>query len=223
MQCKPELIVMLTHDDVTVKNASDIFDNCKDSKAKYWGFKEEGIPHNEMCELFSKIKECGKTTVLEVVAYDENECLKGAQLAHNCRCDILMGTKYYDSVNKFCMEHSIRYMPFVGDIHDRPSVLEGSVSEIIDEAKALIDKGVYGIDLLAYRYTGDCTKLIDEFTTEISAPVCIAGSIDCLDKLNIVKNSTAWSFTIGGAFFEHKFGEDIEEQINNVCNYIDEI
>ena len=35
------LIVMLTHNDKTVKNAYEIFEKCKDSKAEYFGFKEE--------------------------------------------------------------------------------------------------------------------------------------------------------------------------------------
>lgn len=34
-----ELIVMLTYDDFTVKNANEIFEACVDSKAKYWGVK----------------------------------------------------------------------------------------------------------------------------------------------------------------------------------------
>ena len=29
-----------------------------------------------------------------------------------------------------------------------------------------------------------------------------------------------WAFTVGSAFFEEKFGSDIHEQINNVCDYI---
>ena len=40
----PELIVMLTHNDRTVADAIDVFEAAKNSKAKYWGFKEVGIP-----------------------------------------------------------------------------------------------------------------------------------------------------------------------------------
>ena len=77
----PELIVMLTYNDLTVKNAFDIFEQCKDSKAKYWGFKEEGLPLEQMKKLYAYMKECGKTTGLEVVAYTEEECLAGAEMA----------------------------------------------------------------------------------------------------------------------------------------------
>ena len=53
MANRPELIVMLTHNDVTVINAKEIFEECKNSKAKFWGFKEVGLSLEEMRDLFS--------------------------------------------------------------------------------------------------------------------------------------------------------------------------
>ena len=86
----PKLIVMLTHHDRTVKNAVEIFESCKDTKAEYWGFKEVGIPLDEMKRLCAMMKEAGKTTFLEVVAYTEKECLEGAKMAGECGFDYLM-------------------------------------------------------------------------------------------------------------------------------------
>ena len=41
-------------------------------------FKEEGLPFAEMQALFARMKACGKTTCLEVVAYTlSSECLAG--------------------------------------------------------------------------------------------------------------------------------------------------
>ena len=71
----PELVVMLTHNDRTVENAYQLFETCKDTKAKYWGFKEEPLPPEQMKELYAYMKACGKITSLEVVAYTEEECL----------------------------------------------------------------------------------------------------------------------------------------------------
>ena len=65
----PELIVMLTHNDLTVENAYQVFEECKDSKALYFGFKEQPLPIEEMQRIFARMKECGKRTVLEVVEY----------------------------------------------------------------------------------------------------------------------------------------------------------
>lgn len=215
-----ELIVMLTHNDLTVLNAAEIFDQCKNSKAQYWGVKEEPLPLEEMKKLFSYMKACGKTTFLEVVAYSEEEGLEGAKLAHECCCDILMGTIFSDKINKFCQENKMKYMPFLGNITGRPSVLEGSIDSFIDEANQYLAKGVFGFDLLGYRYTGDAELLNKTVVESVDAPVCLAGSVDSFEKLDHIKEIKPWAFTIGSAFFEKKFGDDFAEQIDIVCDYM---
>lgn len=217
----PKLIVMLTHNDHTVENASEIFESCKNSKAQYWGFKEKPLPISEMKSLFSRMKSCGKTTFLEVVEYDEESGLHGAKIAKECGCDILMGTVFFDSINQFYKENNMKYMPFVGQITNRPSILEGSIEDMISEAKEYLAKGVYGFDLLGYRYTGDPVKLNNAFVQAIEAPVCLAGSVDSYERLDEVIEANPWAFTVGSAFFDEKFGTDFHEQINNVCNYME--
>ena len=205
MKKKPILVVMLTYNDMTVENAYEIFDQCKDSKAEYWGFKEEPLPLDEMKKLYAYMKECGKKTSLEVVAYTEKECIEGAKMAVECGCDMLMGTIYFDSVNKICKENGLEYMPFVGEVTERPSVLGGTIDGMIAEAKSYLEKGVSGIDLLGYRFTGDTVELNKRFVQEIDAPVCIAGSINSYQRLDEILDADPWSFTIGSAFFENKF------------------
>ena len=218
---RPILIVMLTHNDRTVDNAYAIFEQCKDTKAQYWGMKEESLPLEQMKQLYAYMKRCGKTTVLEVVAYTEPESLAGARVAAECGCDILMGTIFFDSVNAFCKENHIRYMPFVGKITGRPSVLEGSMEEMIEEARLCLEKGAYGIDLLGYRYTADAKELNRRLVAEVHAPVCIAGSVNSFQRLDELKKAAPWAFTIGSAFFENKFGGSFPEQIDKVCDYIE--
>ena len=192
----PQLIVMLTYNDLTVENAREIFELCKDSKAKYWG--------------------------LEVVAYTEQECLNGAKMALQCECDFLMGTIYFDSINEFCKEHNMKYMPFVGKVSERPSILEGTAEEMIEEAKSYIAKGAYGIDLLGYRYTGDAQHLNESIVSEVDAPICIAGSVNSFERLKELKRINPWSFTIGSAFFDNMFEGTFKEQINKVCDFMEE-
>lgn len=232
---------MLTHHDFTVSDAAKIFEHCRESKARCWGMKEHRLPPEEMRSLFSWMKACGMTTFLEVVGYTEEEGMAGAELAFQCGCDVMMGTKYFDSINDFCKSHNLRYMPFVGKVTGRPSVLTGTMEEIIDEAHGYLAKGVFGIDLLGYRYEGDARKLISTFTKEVEAPVCLAGSIDGFERLDEVREVNPWAYTIGSAFFEGKFLrgkvgktmdseatdavegdhlEKIREQINTVCEYM---
>lgn len=217
---KPELIVMLTHNDLTVENAYDIFEECQHTKALYWGFKEQPLPLEEMQRIYAKMKECGKRTVLEVVAYTEEEGLEGAQMAASCGVDVLMGTCYSESIHQFCQQHNIAYMPFVGNIVGRPSVLQGSIESMITEAKRFKDKGIFGIDLLGYRYEEDAEKLISDFVKKVGNPVCVAGSIDSYERLQFIKEVQPWAFTIGSAFFEYKFGTSFAEQIDRVCDFI---
>ncbi len=219
MTHKPELIVMLTHNDFTVENAAEIFEACKESKAKYWGFKEHPLPFHEMKTLYARMKECGKTTFLEVVAYTEDEGLEGARIAAECKCDILMGTVFTEKINDFCRQHGLRYMPFVGSITGRPSVLTGSIEDMVSEAQRYIAAGAYGIDLLGYRYEGDALLLNKTLVSEVDAPVCLAGSIDSFRRLDEVKSVSPWAFTIGSAFFENRFDGTFAEQIDKVCDY----
>ena len=220
MKEPPKLIVMLTHHDLTVENAQSVFAACRDSGAEYWGMKEEPLPLDQMKALYSSMKAMGKTTALEVVAYSEEEGLSGARTAAACGCDILMGTTFSEKILSFCRENGMRYMPFVGTVKGRPSVLHGSIDSLIREANRCVTRGVYGIDLLAYRYEGDSDKLIRQFVKEVDAPVCIAGSIDRTSRLDLLNQVCPWGFTIGSAFFEHRFGDTIPQQINRVLDYM---
>ena len=85
----PELVVMLTHNDQTVPDAIEIFEAAKNSKAKFWGFKEIGLPEEKMKILVDKMKAAGKTTFLEVVDYTEEGCVEGAKIGARCGFDIL--------------------------------------------------------------------------------------------------------------------------------------
>jgi hypothetical protein len=217
---QPELIVMLTYHDRTVPDAYALFDQAKECPVQYWGFKEDGLPLPQMKELFSYMKKWGKTTVLEVVAYTEEECLTGAKMAAECECDILMGTLYYDSVRDFCQEHHLKYMPFIGRVSGRPSLLEGTAEELIAEAEECLKKGVWGFDLLGYRHQDNPAALIRTFIEAVDAPVCVAGNVDSFERLQEVLDMKPWGFTIGGGFFKHRFGESFPEQVEAVMDYI---
>lgn len=216
----PKLVVMLTCDDFTVDNAEVLFEKSSGSLASYWGFKEAPLPRGRMRDLFGRMKECGKHTCLEVVAYSEDEGLAGARLAAYCGCDVLMGTSFFPSIAECCRDNGIRYMPFVGTISGRPSVLTGTPVEMIDQALRAIDAGAWGIDLLGYRCKGDAVGLNKAVVAGVPAPVCIAGSIDSYRRIDEVAAAGAWGFTIGSAFFNHCFGDSFAGQIDAVCRYL---
>ena len=202
---KPELIVMLTYNDKTVENALDLFNQLKDTPVSHWGFKDVGLAPEEMKKVVDSMNAAGKTTYLEVVSLTEEEGLAGAKLAVECGFDILMGTVFFDSINDYLKDKPVKYYPFPGHVHSHPSILDGSIDEIVQHARDMESKGVDGLDLLTYRYTGDAPELLGEVVKATGVPLVSAGSIDSFDRIAEVRDSGAWGFTIGTAFFEKKF------------------
>ena len=147
-----KIIIMLTHNDKTVPNAIEIFEENKDLPIQYWGFKDVGMEPEKMKVLCTKMREAGKTSFLEVVSYSEEECMRGAKLAVECGFDYLLGTLYYDSVAEYVKKQGLKYCPFAGKVSKSPSILEGTVEEMLAQEAAFAEKGVFGTDLLGYRY-----------------------------------------------------------------------
>jgi len=237
MKNKPEIIVMLTQDDVTVKNARDVFLSACDLDIKYWGFKNTGIGNADMSSLIKTIKDKGKTAVLEIVNYKEASCLDIVKKAAGFGIDQIMGTVYSPLIQDFLNKKNIPYKPFVGKVSGNPSILEGRPQEIIDEAKLLLERGVSGFDLLAYRHIESFSpevfdvrietaenmarELIKE-TDSQKAKICIAGGICTFEQIDFVLDAAPWAFTIGTALFESKFAPNgnFKENLSAVLEYI---
>ena len=205
-----QIIIMLTHNDRTVPNALEVFESCKDLPVKFWGFKDVGLPKDQMRQLIGAMKAAGKTTFLEFVSYSEEECMAGAKLAVEMGFDYLMGTVYHQSVFEYLATQKISFLPFCGTVYGSPSVLEGSFQEIIDDAKGLLAKGVSGIDLLAFRHQDG---------------VVIAGSINSPARIDFINEINPWAFTMGSALFTENFakGEGFRKNLQVVVDYMNSI
>lgn len=218
----PELIIMLTHHDQTVPNALELFNELKDIPVRCWGFKDVGLPVEQMIHLVNEMKNAGKTTFLEVVSLSEEAGLAGARLAIEAGFDILMGTVYFSSIRDLLKSSAVKYYPFPGHVYSHPSILDGTIDEIVNHARFLEGQGVAGLDLLTYRYRGDAPKLLREVVKAVSIPVVSAGSIDSFERIQEVQSANAWGFTIGSAFFEQKFvpGGSMYQNISAVWEWL---
>lgn len=201
----PELIIMLTHHDRTVPEALELFEQLQSLPVKHWGFKDVGLPAEEMRRIVGAMKTAGKTTFLEVVSLSEADGLRGARLAVELGFDILMGTVFFPSIAKYLRDKPARYYPFPGHVHSHPSILDGAIADIVKHARQLEAYGAHGLDLLTYRYTGDAHRLLCEVVAATNIPIVSAGSIASFDRILEVKEAGAWGFTIGSAFFERQF------------------
>ncbi|HSJ85645.1 MAG TPA: hypothetical protein VK909_00430 [Anaerolineales bacterium] len=219
---KPELIVMLTHQDQTVPDALEIFERVKDYPIKYWGFKDVGLPPKEMERVVAAMTDAGKITFLEVVSLSEEEGLRGASLAVDLGFDILMGTVYYPSIRAYLQDKPVRYYPFPGHVHSHPSILDGKIEDIVAHACELEGYGVHGLDLLTYRYNGEAAYLLKKVVDATHIPIVSAGSIASFERIQEVWKAGAWAFTIGSAFFEKKFvpNGSFDENVWAVCNWL---
>jgi hypothetical protein len=219
---KPEFILMLTYNDTTVKNALRIFRECRDIPVTHWGFKDVGLPPEEMKALVKEMKDAGKTTYLEVVSLSEEEGLRGAKIAVEAGFHVLMGTVFFDSILDYLRDKPIQYYPFPGHIFGHPSVMDGSIEEVVAHARFLEGKGVPGMDLLSYRYVGDARQLLTEVVKATEVPIVSAGSIDSYRRMAEVWQAGAWGFTIGSALFDKKFVPDGTFRQNTVavCDWL---
>ncbi|MGZ2370312.1 hypothetical protein ACXR6G_11030 [Ancylomarina sp. YFZ004] len=212
---------MLTKDDQTISDARKYVKEIVLAGAKHIGFKDIGLPTSELKYLAEDLKKEGVKVYLEVVSLDAESEEKSAKVAMDLNVDYLLGGTRPELIASIVKDHPLKYYPFVGKIEDHPSILTGTVEEIAAHAQQItaID-GVDGLDLLAYRFTGeDIPLLIKEVCRSSKKPVIVAGSIDREERIEVVKTTGASGFTVGTAAFDMEFPSsqsDISGQIQTI-------
>ena len=218
-----ELIPFLTWNDKTVPNALEVFEESKDAPANYWGFKDTGIEKEEAVELSNAMKNAGKTIVYESLSEKEDDCIKVAEFAVQMKFKYLIGMQYFDSVHHLLKKNNIKFIPTCGKRSGIPRMLHGTIDDVIHDGKTIQAKGVDGLCLSVYRFTGgNPEELAERFINEIHLPVIVTGSINTEQRLGVVKKLKPWGFTIGSAFFKNEFGKGLSfaEQIKKVVDYL---
>ena len=221
-----EFIFMLTHHDVTIPNALEVFEEIKDTGLKFVGCKDIGLPIEKLQELFREMKNADMTTFIEVVSNDEEKHFMGVEKAIRVGAHYLIGgmPRFTRKTLEYLKEKkaNLKFFPYVGKVIGHPCVLEGSVDEIVNNGVEFGKMGIHGINLLLYRYTGNVNLLLDRVIDTLKIPLIVAGSIDDFEKIGQMKRKNVWAFTIGGAILEKKFApqENIKEQVTAVLNLL---
>jgi hypothetical protein len=199
---------MLTRDDRTVPDALDAYRSVRDlPHLRHVGFKDVGLPLDELKRLAGEIRAGGQTVMLEVVSLSEADELNSARGAVDIGVDYLLGGSRAEKVIPLIAGTAIKYFPFCGRTIGHPTQLRGTIDEIVADAVRLAGMpGVAGLDLLAYRYDGDVERLIGAVTSAVRVPVIAAGSIDRQERVEAVARCGAWGFTVGSAIFAGRFG-----------------
>ena len=202
-------IFMLTRNDRTVEDAAQQLQTALGLGVRHIGFKDIGLPIAQLKALNAAIKAGGATSYLEVVSLDRESEIASARAALEISVDVLLGGTRADDVLPVVAGAPVQYCPFPGRIAGHPSILEGSIDEIVESATALAARaGVHGLDLLAYRSKEHAPALMKAVCSAVSKPVYIAGSIDTPERIAIVKECGAAGFTIGTAALDGKYPAD---------------
>ncbi len=211
---------MLTAKDATIPDAPNRLKEVLAGGARHIGFKDIGLPLEELKVLASGIRAAGGRSYLEVVSLDEESELSSAEVAVQLDVDCLLGGTRAKDVVKIIKSNPVRYFPFPGEVSGHPNQLNGSVTEIVESAKELTAlEGVHGLDLLAYRFKGDVPNLISAVCQVSTKPVVVAGSIDGEERVRAAAIAGASGFTVGTAAFAGDFpaeGLGLTEQVRSV-------
>lgn len=211
-------IFMLTKDDRTVSNAVQVYSSLSRSPLRYVGFKDIGVPLDELKALARLIKADGRQVMLEVVSTSREAEMRSVEAALEIGVDYLLGGRHAEEATRLLKGSDIRYFPFAGRTVGHPTKLTGSIDDIVDDAVRLAAlPGVHGLDLLAYRYAGDVEELTRRVVKAVSVPVIAAGSIDSAARVQAMRQAGAWAFTVGSAVFDGSFlDEPVPQQIDRI-------
>jgi hypothetical protein len=215
-----EFILMLTRDDVTVSNAEELLDDVLETEVKHVGFKDVGLPPEQMRNLVERLRDAGRSIHLEVVSLSEEAELRSAEIGRSLEVDYLIGGTRWREVAPLIAETPIKYFPYPGEIFDHPAKLEGDVERISADANEMVGS-VDGINLLAFRHTTLAgMDVLRGVLANVSLPVIVAGSIDSVARVREVAASGAWAFTIGGAVLDGRVepGAPLRSQIEAVLS-----
>lgn len=221
-----EFIFMLTKDDATVADAFEVYEGIRDlERLRYIGFKDVGLPLEDLRALTERMHEDGRTVMLEVVAERAEDEVRAAQVGLDLGVDWLLGGTHPDLVAPLVKESDAIYCPFPGRIVGHPSQLRGTIDEIAASARSLAARPeVGGLDLLAYRFDGDVLELVAEVVGAVDVPVIAAGSVDRAEQIRDLDRLGVWGFTIGGAVFDAKLpaaDASVRSQISYVLDLLE--
>lgn len=209
----PQLVVMLTRNDITVSNPMEILSAIDSPQLQHVGLKETGIPLNRFVDTLRSLKHMGKTVYVELMTEDFDEMAFLAKTAIENNADVLLGTRRSAELDKIIRDSGISCYPAFDDRTAYEDTLDGHIDAV---EKALIDlctdPHISGAFINPFRIPCDAGSLI---RTAASCGKCafVSGSINSVERLKTVANSGAHAFAVGTAIYNREFchGDDRQQ------------
>lgn len=197
---------MLTRADRTVTDGLDVLDDIRALGLRHIGFKDVGVPPDQLAALHRRIKELGATSYLEVVSTSPEACLRSARVARDLGVDRLLGGTQVDDILAVLAGSPVEYLPFPGRAFDHPTRLAGSVATIEDDCRRFRARGCAGVDLLAFRATeADPLELVRAARRATDGIVLVAGGVSTPAQVRALADAGVDAFTVGSAAFDGSF------------------
>ena len=197
---------MLTHDDLTVENCLEAFDEVADLGIAHVGFKDIGVGPDVLGQLNRRIKAAGATSYLEVVSLSLADAERAARRARQIGVDCLLGGTDMAAMREAVSGTAIGCFPFVGRPEGHPTKLRGDGARIAEDCRRSDALGCAGIDLLAYRAVdGDPLELVRAARAALKGRLIVAGSIDSPARIAALAEAGVDAFTMGSAAFSRAF------------------
>jgi hypothetical protein len=114
---------MLTHDDETVADALSIYKKIRETGCHYVGFKDIGLPMDELKELNRPMQEDGHKTMMEVVSLSQEDERRSAASAIEIGVDYLIGGTRRELLKEATAGSGIKLFPCIGNVVGHPSSL----------------------------------------------------------------------------------------------------
>ena len=161
-------VLMLTRNDVTVPDAHAILELALSAGTEHIGFKDIGLPRDEMAALVDTIHAAGRQAHLEVVSLTEGDERNSLQLGRELGFDYVVGGTRWQLGAEVLAGTSIRYFPYAGTVIGHPGTLDGTAEQILADIEAMRES-VTGVNLLAYRHIRlDGDSLVQEICADVS-------------------------------------------------------
>ena len=107
-------IFMLTRNDRIVTDAADHLQTALCLGVRHIGFKDIGLPVDELDALNATIQASGASCFLEVVSLDRDSEVVSAKAAVDIGVDILLGGTHLDAVLPILKDTGIQFFRFPG-------------------------------------------------------------------------------------------------------------
>jgi hypothetical protein len=201
-----DFIFMLTRHDRTIDDAEDVVDSVSELGVRHIGFKDVGVPRATLERVVARIRARGGVCYLEVVSTTPEAVTASLSAGAALGVDCILGGTDLDAARRV-LGSLDRYFPFPGRPVGHPTRLGGTPAQVERDARAAIECGCGGIDLLAYRATeADPLDLVRAARRGIgSGRLIVAGSVHSAEQIHALAAAGADAFTIGSAVFDGTF------------------